>query len=151
MAKRLLADIRSLARSHAPNALNVLQGLMNEPTTPAASRIAAAEILLNRGYGKPTTHIAGEGGGPVKIQAIAWLDTLDKSDKAKIIEHQAPAVSKENGQKTLPNGNSSHSIWDNRIDNAAPNSVGVVGVVGVEGAASANTDETPDNPDNQFG
>ncbi len=127
MAKRLLADIRSLARSHAPNALNVLQGLMNEPTTPAASRIAAAEILLNRGYGKPTQPIGGEDGKPIRVQAIAWLDTIEASDRAKVIEGH-PAPTKENGQKTLTNGNSPPSIWDNRVDIVPtnPTSVGSV-------------------------
>ena len=46
-------DIRSLARSHTDSALKVLAGIMNEETAPAASRVAAASALLDRGWGKP--------------------------------------------------------------------------------------------------
>ena len=47
-------DIRSLARRHTKTAINVLAGIMSEPTAPKAVRIRAAEVLLNRGWGMPT-------------------------------------------------------------------------------------------------
>jgi len=47
-------DIRSLARSHTESALKVLAGIMNEPEAPPAARVAAANALLDRGWGKPT-------------------------------------------------------------------------------------------------
>lgn len=46
-------DIRSLARSHTESALRVLAGIMNEPEAPHAARVAAANSLLDRGWGKP--------------------------------------------------------------------------------------------------
>ena len=45
-------DIRSLARSHTESALKVLAGIMNEPEAPPAARVAAANSLLDRGWGK---------------------------------------------------------------------------------------------------
>ena len=46
------ADIRSLARSHTSSAINVLRTIMNQPKAPAAARVAAAQALLDRGWGK---------------------------------------------------------------------------------------------------
>ncbi len=72
MAKAL-ADIRSLARSHTETALNVLAGIMCEKTSPAAARVAAAEALLNRGWGKAPQAVTGENGeGPAEL-LIRWL------------------------------------------------------------------------------
>jgi len=50
-------DIRSLARSHTESAIKVLVGIMNQPKAPAASRVAAAQAILDRGWGKPKESI----------------------------------------------------------------------------------------------
>ncbi len=134
MAKRV-ADIRSLARSHTENCINVLQAIMMERKTPPASRIAAAEILMSRGWGKPVQQIAGEGGGPIKVQAIAWLDTIDASDKAKVIEHQ-------NGHKAVAGPISGQTIWENRAEPTA-------GTEQSEGGLEPARTNTDDNPDSQ--
>lgn len=64
--------IRSLARSHTETALNVLAGIMNEPEAPHAAKVAAANSLLDRGWGKAAQIIAGdEDEGPVKLE-ISW-------------------------------------------------------------------------------
>ena len=55
------ADIRSLARSHAPGAIKVLAGIMNEKKAPAAARVKAAEALIDRGFGKPKQTIEADG------------------------------------------------------------------------------------------
>lgn len=47
-------DIRSLARSHTEKAINVLVGIMQEPKAPQAARVAAAQALIDRGWGKAT-------------------------------------------------------------------------------------------------
>jgi hypothetical protein len=59
MAKAL-THIRSLARNHTDRALQVLQGIMDQPDAPHAARVAAANSLLDRGWGKPTQPIAGD-------------------------------------------------------------------------------------------
>ena len=48
-----LGHIQSLARSHTDTAIRVLVGIMNTETYPAMSRVAAAKVLLDRGWGKP--------------------------------------------------------------------------------------------------
>jgi len=44
--------IESLARSYTDTAIRVLAGIMNTETYPAMSRVAAAKVLLDRGWGK---------------------------------------------------------------------------------------------------
>lgn len=64
-------EIRSLARSHCESAINVLKGIMNEPSAPYAARVSAAQILMDRGLGKAAQPITGEHGeGPAKIEII---------------------------------------------------------------------------------
>lgn len=64
-------DIRSLARGHTEAAINTLAGIMNQVEAPPAARVAAANSLLDRGWGKPAQPIDGDGeGGPIAIQAI---------------------------------------------------------------------------------
>jgi len=48
------ADIRSLARNHTAKALSTLASIMNQAKAPAAARVAAAQALLDRGWGKAT-------------------------------------------------------------------------------------------------
>jgi hypothetical protein len=52
MAKTPL-EIASLARMHTKKAVKTLAAIMNEPRAPYAARVAAAEALLDRGWGKP--------------------------------------------------------------------------------------------------
>lgn len=66
------ADIRSLARSHTESAIKVLAGIMNQDQAPAAARVAAAEALLNRGWGKPTTTV--EAGPELAKILFAWAE-----------------------------------------------------------------------------
>ena len=61
------AEIRSLARAQCPKAIRVLKGIMCSETAPEAARIAAANSLLDRGYGKATQPIAGEDGEPIRV------------------------------------------------------------------------------------
>ena len=53
-------QIRSLARSHTETAVNVLAGIMQQKDAPPSARVAAAQALLDRGWGKPTQPIAGD-------------------------------------------------------------------------------------------
>ncbi len=60
------ADIRSLARSQTEKAIKVLVGIMSQSKAPAAARVAAANALLDRGWGKAAqSHTDGDG-GPVR-------------------------------------------------------------------------------------
>jgi hypothetical protein len=59
-------DVRSLARSYTDKALKVLAGITMQEDAPPAARVAAANSLLDRGWGKPAQPIEG-GDAPVKV------------------------------------------------------------------------------------
>jgi hypothetical protein len=70
MAKTL-TEIRSAARSHTEAALNCLVGIMGQTDAPPAARVAAANSILDRGWGKPAQPIEnGEDGAFELIHRI---------------------------------------------------------------------------------
>lgn len=64
-------EIRSLARTHTETAVRTLVGIMTQDKAPAAARVAAAQAILDRGWGKPAQPIDGDGeGGPIQLTGI---------------------------------------------------------------------------------
>ena len=57
---KLLGDVQAAAREHTAEALAVLAAIMRDPKQPAATRVSAAEKLLERGMG-PTSTACGFG------------------------------------------------------------------------------------------
>jgi hypothetical protein len=51
---RAVTEIRSLARSFTRSALKVLVGVMGSKDATPAARVAAANAILDRGWGKAT-------------------------------------------------------------------------------------------------
>ena len=47
-----VTDLKSLARQHTEKAIATLAGVMDQPKASPATRVAAAEALLSRGWGK---------------------------------------------------------------------------------------------------
>ena len=68
------ADIRTLARSHTETAIKVLAGIMNQSKAPPASRVAAAQALLDRGWGKAAQAMAGPDGESPPELIITYRD-----------------------------------------------------------------------------
>jgi hypothetical protein len=58
--KKIPADLRSLARAHTELAIKVLAGMLSQEAVPAAARVSAAGILLDRGWGKSPQAHTGE-------------------------------------------------------------------------------------------
>jgi hypothetical protein len=48
------AHLESLAREQTEQALNIIIGIMNAPTTSDRDRLTAAFGILDRGWGEPT-------------------------------------------------------------------------------------------------
>lgn len=59
-----------MARSYTEAALNTLVGIMQQPKASPASRIAAAGMILEYGWGKPRPASAGEDFEPPKFTEI---------------------------------------------------------------------------------
>jgi hypothetical protein len=64
---KTLTEIRSLARSHTRSALNVLLGVMRNTKAAAPARIAAANAILDRGWGKAPQAIENGDDGALEL------------------------------------------------------------------------------------
>jgi len=60
------SDIRSLARSYTDMAIQALAGVAQNGQSESA-RVAAAEALLSRGWGKPTQPLSSDEDNPLSI------------------------------------------------------------------------------------
>jgi hypothetical protein len=57
---KVLADVQEVARAYSKDAIKTLASIMNNAKAPAAARITAASVLLDRGYGKPLQTVHSE-------------------------------------------------------------------------------------------
>ena len=64
------AEIRSLARVHTVTAIRTLVAIMKQTKAPPAARIAAANSLLDRGWGKAAQAIANPDGEELVIRVV---------------------------------------------------------------------------------
>ena len=62
-----IARVKSLARAYTENALTTLHSIMMEPECPPAARVKAAEVILDRGWGKASQPVQGDDDNPVRV------------------------------------------------------------------------------------
>ena len=67
---KALTEIRSLARSHTRSAIKTLAGVMNSADATPAARVAAANAILDRGWGRAPQSITSDE-GPLDV-TISW-------------------------------------------------------------------------------
>lgn len=61
------ASIRDIAREYTDTAVKALVDVLEDESQPGSARVSAASAILDRGYGKPSTVLAGdEDGGAIK-------------------------------------------------------------------------------------
>ena len=100
---RKRVNLESMARTHTETAIKVIAGVMNSPKSANSDRLRAAEILIDRAYGKAASslEISGKDGGAIEITALSpaeiarreasslqgLRDTLDQIE-AQVIEHE---------------------------------------------------------------
>ena len=61
--KAIPANIRSLCRAYTEESIRHLAAIMRQPEYPPAARVQAANILLDRGWGKaPQSHVGKDDG-----------------------------------------------------------------------------------------
>jgi hypothetical protein len=69
---RITGQSSDRVRQPTPQAIEALQSIMNEQQALASARIAAAEALLNRGWGRPTAMLANDDeAGPLQV-VVSW-------------------------------------------------------------------------------
>jgi hypothetical protein len=76
--KKIPADLRSLARGHTELAIKVLAGLLSQEAVPAAARVQAANILLDRGWGKPPQAHTGEDDQEIHVTVRQIVERRDE-------------------------------------------------------------------------
>ena len=67
---KVTAPLREIAREHMEKAVHALLHVLEDEDAPAAARVSAANSILDRGYGKPSQPIDGDGEGGAIIQKI---------------------------------------------------------------------------------
>jgi len=77
---KVVAEVQELARQHTTAAVETSVSIMTDPKAPPAARISAANALLDRGYGKPSQHITGEGGSDFVRYFARVPETLSNED-----------------------------------------------------------------------
>ena len=66
-----VTEITSIARQYTGRMIQVLHGIATQENAPTASRVAAAEALLDRGWGRPKQTLAADPeGGPLIVEII---------------------------------------------------------------------------------
>ena len=73
------------ARRYDQEALRVIASVMMDEKQPASLRLAAANDLLDRGYGKPPQAVVANQDTRRQILEIRWLPP-DPNDRSKVIE-----------------------------------------------------------------
>ena len=78
-------EIKSLARSWTSKALKVLAHVMMQEEAPPQARVAAAQALLDRGWGKAAQAIEVTGDITTKvIRAPALTQTIEAWEEAHV-------------------------------------------------------------------
>lgn len=83
VAKQIV-DIKSLARAHTETCVKVLAGIVMQPKAPPPARVAAAGILLDRGWGKaPQAHTGENGEGDICITIRKIVEAISETPKVE--------------------------------------------------------------------
>jgi hypothetical protein len=75
---RAALDVQELARQHTPDAIKALVDALSSPR----ERVSAAVALLDRGWGRPTQHVAGDAEGPpvAVTYTFHWADAVPQQE-----------------------------------------------------------------------
>lgn len=75
-ARKILADIKSLAKDASEAAIETLKSVMADTQAPPAARVGAATAILDRGYGKPTQTIDAN---------VSFLDKMTDAEQRALL------------------------------------------------------------------
>lgn len=57
-AKKIIADVKELAKELTPKAMKALEAVLDSATAPPAAKVSAATVILDRGWGKPQQDVS---------------------------------------------------------------------------------------------
>ena len=67
-----IGEVRDLARQHTPQAIEAMSSIMNDEHAPPAARIASAEALLNRAWGRPSAVLGDDDASEPRQIIVSW-------------------------------------------------------------------------------
>ena len=76
---KVTADIRVMAQTYGPEAVDILAEIMRDESKPDAARIAAAKELLDRGFGKSPQSLDLSSSDGTLTPAVIQLMAVDKA------------------------------------------------------------------------
>ena len=82
-----LTEAQALARTHTTAAISVLAEIMQDGKNPAAARVAAANSLLDRGWGRATQ----------RVEIATPLDRMGDEDLQVRIQQRLAQIAQEGG------------------------------------------------------
>ena len=85
MAKATM-DIRSLARTHTAMAIGVLAGVARSKGAPPSARVAAANSLLDRGWGRAEQVHSGPDGGDIQVVIRHIMENHSETNEIVVID-----------------------------------------------------------------
>lgn len=87
MARRVdIVPVWQQAREYTGEALEVAAGLMRDEGQPGSTRLGAAGLLLDRGWGKAPIMVAGDADRPIRVDVRAIpADTLASLEAALVL------------------------------------------------------------------
>jgi hypothetical protein len=77
----IIPDVRLAAKFFSADALRTLDAIMMDPTRDSRARAAAAQALLDRGWGRPAQAITDAEGGALKVGVIILPAERDEDKK----------------------------------------------------------------------
>src|SRR5262245_14616521 len=80
---KVVAEVQALARECTQQAIETLKDIMHNNKAPAAARVAAANSLLDRGYGRPSQTIN---------QAHTELEGMSEAELKAFIQRELEAA-----------------------------------------------------------
>jgi len=99
------ARLESLARDQTEAAINTIISIMKEVTVPAGVRLKAAELLLNRGWGKPKeTHVVEDTEGRPLMRIVREIvhvaetqEMIDEEENDLVVDYRELKTVNGNG------------------------------------------------------
>ena len=88
-AKKIIADVKELAKELTPKAMMALEAVLDSETAPPAAKVSAATVILDRGWGKPQQNVSVNQTFDVADRIIArWKENLAKleAEEPRVIE-----------------------------------------------------------------
>jgi len=81
-------EIRELAQQYGPEAIEALVAILKSPDSPPAAKVASANSILDRGYGKPRQPMehGGRDGAPIEYRDLSGLSDEQLGQLATILE-----------------------------------------------------------------